>query len=42
MVIALSILSMLIGLAALLNARRGYLRKKARLQALEARYPHLV
>ena len=42
MVITLSILSMVISVVALLNARRGYLREKARLQALEARYPHLA
>lgn len=40
--VVLSILSLVISVAALLNARRGYLREKARLAALETRYPHLA
>lgn len=38
----LSILALAISLTALFNARRGYLREKARLAALEARYPYLA
>jgi heme exporter protein D len=38
----LSVLSLVISISALLFARRGYLREKARLRALEARYPHLA
>ncbi|MFI7096822.1 hypothetical protein [Streptomyces lydicus] len=38
----LSVLAIVISISALLFARRGYLREKARLKALEARYPHLV
>ncbi|MFF7795525.1 hypothetical protein [Streptomyces sp. NPDC007991] len=41
-VLALSILSLVVSISALLYTRRGYLREKARLAALEARYPHLV
>lgn len=40
--VVLSILAMVISVASMLNARRGYLREKARVKALEARYPHLV
>ncbi|GGV68948.1 hypothetical protein GCM10010294_25210 [Streptomyces griseoloalbus] len=42
MATVLSVLSLMISVAALVNARRGYLREKARLEALEARYPHLA
>lgn len=38
----LSILALVISIGTLLFARRGYLREKARLAALEARYPHLA
>ena len=38
----LSILDVAISLSALFLARRGYLRQKARYQALAAKYPHLV
>ena len=38
----LSVLAITISITTLLLARRGYLREKARLRALEARYPHLV
>lgn len=38
----LSILALVISISTLLYARRGCLREKARLRALEARYPHLV
>jgi heme exporter protein D len=40
--IVLSILSVIISCTALFTARRGYLREKARLKQLEARYPHLA
>jgi len=40
--IVLSILSLIISCTALFTARRGYLREKARLKDLEARYPHLA
>lgn len=40
--IVLSVLAVIISLVALFNARRGYLREKARLKDLEARYPHLA
>lgn len=38
----LSILALVISISTLLFARRGYLREKARLRALETRYPHLA
>jgi heme exporter protein D len=38
----LSILALAISISTLLLARRGYLREKAWLRALEARYPHLA
>lgn len=40
--IILSVLAIVISLTALFNARRGYLREKARVKDLEARYPHLA
>lgn len=38
----LSSLAIVISISTLLFARRGYLREKSRLAALEARYPHLA
>lgn len=38
----LSILAVAITLSTLFIARQGYLRQKARYQALAAKYPHLV
>lgn len=40
--LTLSILALVISLVALFTARHGYLREKARLEELEARYPHLA
>lgn len=38
----LSVLAIAISISTLLLARRGFLREKARLAALESRYPHLA